>query len=56
MASRMLMAEVSEGRVQGRPRFCCKDGVKAALGSRVMTLEACENASKIGRNEKPWCI
>ena len=33
MAVRVLMAEVSVGRVQGRPRFGWMDDVKAALGS-----------------------
>ena len=40
MARRVLMAEVSGGRVQGRPRLGCMDGVKVALGNRGMTLEA----------------
>ena len=34
MASRVLMAEVSGGRVQGRPMFGCMDGLKVALGNR----------------------
>ena len=43
---RVLMAEVSGGRVWGRPRFCWVDSVKVALGSRGMTVEAarqCKN-------------
>ena len=48
MARRVLMAEVSEGRVRGRPRLGWMDGVKAALGNRGMTVEAA-----IGN---PWCI
>ena len=31
MARRVLMAEVSRGRVRGRPRLGCIDGVKMAL-------------------------
>ena len=31
MARKVLMAEVSGGRVRGRPRFCWIDGVKVAL-------------------------
>ena len=40
MARRVLMAEVSGGRVQGRPRLGWMDGVKVALGNRGMTVEA----------------
>ena len=34
MARRVLMAEVSGGRVRGRPRLGWMDGVKVALGNR----------------------
>ena len=34
MARRVLMAEVTEGRVRGRPRLGWMDGVKVALGNR----------------------
>ena len=34
MARRVLMAEVSGGRVRGRPRLGWMDGVKMALGNR----------------------
>ena len=34
LAGRVLMAEVSGGRVQGRPRLGWMDGVKVALGNR----------------------
>ena len=34
MARRVLMAEVSEGQVRGRPRLGWIDGVKVALGNR----------------------
>ena len=40
MARRVLIAELSEGRVPGRPRLGWMDGVKAALGSRGMTVES----------------
>ena len=40
MARRVLMAEVSGGRVRGRSRLCWKDGVKVALGNRGITVEA----------------
>ena len=40
MARRVLMAEVSWGRVRGRPRLGWMDGVKVALGNRGMTVEA----------------
>ena len=36
MARRVLMAEVSGGWVRGRPRLGWMDGVKAALGNRVI--------------------
>ena len=53
MARRVLMAEVSRGRVRGRQRFDWMDGVKVALGSRGMTMEA---ERKIGKNGGPWDI
>ena len=37
MARRVLMAEVSGGRVRGRPRLGWTDGAKVALGNRAMT-------------------
>ena len=40
MARRVLMAEVSGGRVRGRPRLGWLDCVKVALGNRGMTVEA----------------
>ena len=39
-ARRVLMAEVSGGRVRGRPRLGWMDGVNVALGNRGMTVEA----------------
>ena len=38
MARRVLMAEVSGGRVRGRPRLGWMDDVKVALGNRGMTM------------------
>ena len=40
IARRVLMADVSEGRVQGRPRLGSIFGAKVALGNRGMTVEA----------------
>ena len=40
MARRVLMAEVSGGRVRGRPRLGWMDGAKVALGKRGITVEA----------------
>ena len=45
MARRVLMAEVSGGRVPWRLRLGWMDGVKVGLGNRGMTVEA---ARKIG--------
>ena len=46
MARRVLMAEVSGGRVRGRPRLGWMDGVKVALGNREMTVEAARQCAK----------
>ena len=51
MARRMLMAEVSGGRVRGRPRLGWMDDVKVALGSRGMTVEAARQCAK---DRKEW--
>ena len=50
MARRVLMAEVIEGRVRGRPRLGWMDGAMMALGNTGMTVEA---AGKIKRVESP---
>ena len=50
MARMVLMAEVNEGRVRGRPRLGWMDGVKVALGNRGMTVEATRQCAK-GRKE-----
>ena len=46
MARRVLMAEVSGGRVRGRPRLGWMDGVKMALGNRAVTVEAAQQCAK----------
>ena len=51
MARRVLMAEVSGGRVRGRPRLGWMDGVKVALGNREMAVEAARQCAK---DRKEW--
>ena len=51
MARRVLMTEVSGGRVRGRPRLGWMDGVKVALGNRGMTVEAARQCAK---DRKAW--
>ena len=51
MARRVLMAEVSGGRVRGRPRLGRMSGVKVALGNRGMTVEAARQCAK---DRKAW--
>ena len=51
MARRLLMADISRGRVRGRHRFGWMDGVKMALGSRGMTVEA---ARQYAKDRKTW--
>ena len=46
MSRRVLMAEVSGGRVRGRQRLGWMDGVKVALGNRGMTVEAARQCAK----------
>ena len=46
MVRRVLMAEVSGGRVRGRPRLGWMDGVKVALGNRGITVEAARQCAK----------
>ena len=53
MARRVLMADVSEGWVQGRPRLGRMDGVKVALGNRGMTVEAAQQCTK---DPKEWRV
>ena len=56
MDRRVLMAEVSGGRVRGRQRLGWMDGVKVALGNRGMTVEAARHSRKIGKSGEPWYI
>ena len=51
MARRVLMAEVSGGRVRGRPRLDWMDGVKVALFNRGMTVE---DARQCAKDRKAW--
>ena len=46
MARRGLMAEVSGGRIRGRPRLGWMNGVKVALGNKGMTVEAARQCAK----------
>ena len=50
IARRVLMTEVCGGRVLGRPRLCWMDGVKVALGSRGMTVEAARHYTEDGKD------
>ena len=56
IARMVLMAELSGGRVRGRPRLGWMDGVKVALGNRVMTAEAARQCAKIRKSGEPWCL
>ena len=51
MARRVLIAEVSGGRVRGRPRLGWMDGVQVALGNRRITMEAARQCVK---DRKEW--
>ena len=51
MARRVLMADVSGGRVRERPRLGWMVGVKVALGNREMTVEAARQCTK---DRKAW--
>ena len=46
ITKRVFMAEVSGGRVRGRPRLGWMDGVKVALGNRGMMVEAARQCVK----------
>ena len=50
MARRVLTAELSRGRLRGRPRLRWINGVKVALGNREMTVRVRVNARKIGKS------
>ena len=51
MARRVLMTEVSGGRVRGRPRLGWMDGVKVVLGNRGLTVVAARQCAK---DRKAW--
>ena len=51
LARKVLMAEVSGGRVRGRPMLGWMDSVKVALGNRGMTVEA---AGQYAKDRKEW--
>ena len=53
MDRRVLMAEVSGGRVRGRPRLGWMDGVKVAFGNSAMTVEAACLRERSGSVESP---
>ena len=62
MARRVLTAEVSVGRVRGRPEVrldgWCQCGLMQQIndgGDRLMTVEAFRSR-KIGMNGEPWYI
>ena len=48
-ARRVLMADVSGGRVRGRQRLGLMDSVKMALGSRGITVETARQCAKDGK-------
>ena len=51
MGRRVLMAEVSGGRVRRRPRLGWMDDVKVVLGNRGMTVKAARQCAK---DRKEW--
>ena len=51
MTRRVLMAEVTGGRVRGRPRLGWMDGVKVALGNRRIAGKAARQCAK---DRKEW--
>ena len=53
MARRVLMAEVSGGRVRGRPRLGWMDGVKVAWATEEWRWWLRDNARKSERVESP---
>ena len=55
-ARRVLIAEVSGGPARGRPRLGWMDGLKMALGNRVMTVQAARQCAKDRKSGEPWYI
>ena len=56
MAMRVLMEEVSGGRVRGRPMLGWMDGVTVAIGNRGMTVEAARQCAKDRKSGEPSYI
>ena len=56
MARMMLMAEVSEGRVRGRPRLGWMDGVKVSLENRETMMEAAHECVKDRKESRALVI
>ena len=56
MTGRVFLVEVRAGHVRGRHRLGWMVGVKMALGSRRMTVEAAQQCTKIERSEETRCI
>ena len=55
-ARRVLMADVSGGRVRDKPRLGWMDGIKMALGSRGKRWRLHDNAREISMSIEPWCM
>ena len=51
ISRRVFMANLSEGRVRGRPSLGWMDGVKVALGNRGTTVEG---APQCAKDRKEW--
>ena len=56
MVRRVLMAEVSGGRLRGKPRLGWMDGVKMAIPTEELRWRLRDNSRKIGKSEEPWYI
>ena len=56
IARRVLMAEVSGGRVRFRQRLGWIEGVKVAMGNRGRWCRLHVNVRKIGKSGEPWYI
>ena len=54
MARRVLMAEVSGGRVRGKQRLGWMEGVKVALSSSGVTVEAARQCAKDRKEYRAW--
>ena len=46
----------SGGRIRGRPSLIRMDGVKVALGNRVMTVETARQCAKDWKEWRAWYI